>query len=132
MLHTIQDHDDLIALKTHMDLFCKKLDKFHSENREDHKVLGELIASENLRYDSVKEHYNSKLDTKLNWSIFSWVVGFIILGLISLSSYTVAFKDVATARSFDNKAKIEYVIKKHITDSEATRKELEIYNKIGQ
>lgn len=87
------DHDLLIKLDTNVHTFCKKMEKMHTENREDHREIFKLLETH-------KNENNDKLDKKIDKRLYTWITGILIFLMISLSIYVTDI-DVATEKCFN-------------------------------
>lgn len=92
------DHDLLIKLDTNMHVMCKKIEKFHDENkeirrenREDHKEIFKLLETH-------KNESNNKIDKKVDFKYFRILVGIlitvgIIFGTAGIGHINTSYKD---------------------------------------
>jgi len=64
-----KDHDLLIKLDTNMTTMCKKMEKFHDENRQDHKDILKLMES------------------KVDFKWFKWLVGSVAAFMIVFGTW---------------------------------------------
>lgn len=99
------DHDTIIRLNTNVINMCKKLEQFHKENRDDHTSIVKALE---IKTKDLEDKLLHKLDT----SLFKWVIGFIILALISLATYTVDNTLTTTTNVTNNTNNIETINKK--------------------
>lgn len=68
----------LATLTTQVTNVCKKIDRVHKENREDHKSILESL-----------DNTNERVDRKLDIGLFKWVISIIIAAVIGLATYSV-------------------------------------------
>lgn len=65
-----KDHDMLIKLDTKMTIMCSTLTKMNEDNNQSHKEIYELV-------DKKMDITNKKMDNKVDFRWFKWVVGII-------------------------------------------------------
>ena len=88
------ERDLLVKLDTQMHSLCKKMEKFHDENRLDHQRIMDIFNNE-------KKITDEKNDKKIDKKIFTWVSGIIITIIIILFTY-VGSTDISTQKHFNN------------------------------
>jgi len=102
------DNELLIKVETTVMQMSESLKKYEQNNREDHKIIIDTLNRNIDRIESRMQHdddncddckgeiYN-KIDDKVGWTQFSWIVGgittFIIGILLTIGATTLSIDD---------------------------------------
>lgn len=90
------DHDILIEVSANLNSLCDRTHTIDTENKEEHKVIRELIDS-NYKLTTNSETRIAEAKTRqlnvcnlrfLPTKIFLWICGFIIVGVIGSYGFT--------------------------------------------
>ena len=83
-----KDHDILIKLDTKMAIMCTNMTKFQNESTEKQTKFQDENREEHKEIFKLFEKYDNKLGSKVSFTLYKWLTGIMIVGIISIGVAT--------------------------------------------